>query len=309
VKVALWGTRGSLPAPGPESTRYGGNTPCVEVRAADGTTLVLDAGSGIRRLGDALAGAPKRLDLLLSHLHMDHVQGMGFFAPLYDPAIELHIWGPASLAYTLRQRLTRYLSPPLFPVQLRDLPRPPVLHEVPCDTVQIGAFTVTSERVCHPGPTVGYRIEADGVTLVYLPDHEPALGARHFPMDREWTSAGALAAGADLLIHDAQFSVAEYPHRVGWGHSAMEHALAFAALAEVKHLVLFHHDPGRSDAMLDQLTARALEAAQPLFMVTPGAEGMSFELGSTDSAGRKGSAISPGPHRRSAAGRPGRSGG
>jgi phosphoribosyl 1,2-cyclic phosphodiesterase len=308
MKVTLWGTRGSLPAPGPESTRYGGNTACVEVQAADGTTLILDAGSGIRRLGVLLAGGAGRLDLLLTHLHMDHIQGLGFFAPLYDPGVELHIWGPASLAHGLSKRLTRYLSPPLFPVHLSELPRPPVLHEVPCGRVQIGTFAVTSVLVCHPGPTVGYRIEADGAALVYLPDHEPALGTRQFPLNREWTSAGALAAGADLLIHDAQFTAAEYPNHVGWGHSSLEQALAFASLAAVKHLVPFHHDPGHSDEMLDQWTAEVLEAVGPPFPVSPGAEGMSFELGSPVTHAREREPTSRRPRRHHAAGRSGRSG-
>src|SRR6266852_2394726 len=142
MKVTLWGTRGSLAAPGPETTHYGGNTSCVEVRGADGTILVLDAGTGIRRLGAVLPPSLSRVDLLLTHLHMDHLQGLGFFSPLYNPAIEFHIWGPASTTLTLRQRLTRYLSPPLFPTQLRELPCPPILHEVPGGHFQLGEFRI-----------------------------------------------------------------------------------------------------------------------------------------------------------------------
>jgi ribonuclease BN (tRNA processing enzyme) len=123
MKVTLWGTRGSLATPGPETTRYGGNTSCVEVRADDGSMLVLDAGTGIRRLGDAIADHASRVDLLLTHLHMDHIQGLGFFEPLFRPAIEVHLWGPSSTTQDLRTWLGRYLSPPLFPVRLRDLPR------------------------------------------------------------------------------------------------------------------------------------------------------------------------------------------
>lgn len=278
MKITLWGTRGSVAAPGPDTTLYGGNTSCVDVRGADGTVLILDAGTGIRRLGGALPPGTRRVDLLLTHLHMDHLQGLGFFAPLYNPAIEMHIWGPKSTTLTLYQRLTRYLSPPLFPAQLRDLPSPPILHEVPSGDFQLGELHVSCELVCHPGSTVGYRITAPGGVLTYLPDHEPALGVREFPMSPDWTSGYDLAAGADLLIHDSQFSPEEYGRCVGWGHSSLTHTFAFAALADVKHLVLFHHDPWHSDDDLDRLIDQAVMTANPNFLVTPGYEGATFEL-------------------------------
>jgi ribonuclease BN (tRNA processing enzyme) len=252
----------------------------VEVRGTDGTVLVLDAGSGIRRLGVALGDSARRLDLLLTHLHMDHIQGLGFFTPLFNPTVEVHIWGPASTTLSLRMRLTRYLSPPLFPIHLRDLSCPPVLHEVPCGEFQLGEFRITSMLISHPGPTVGYRIAEDGVVLTYMPDHEPAVAARTFPPSRDWTSGYALAAGADLLIHDAQFTPEEYAARVGWGHSSVQHALTFATLAEVKHLVPFHHDPAHTDEDLDRLMEQALAVAKPAFPVTPAVEGATFDLGS-----------------------------
>ena len=278
MHVTLWGTRGSVAAPGPETARYGGNTSCVEVRGTDGTVLVLDAGTGIRRLGAALPRTLRRVDLLLTHLHMDHLQGLGFFAPLYNPAMEVHIWGPASTTLSLQARLTRYMSPPLFPVRLRDLPCTLHLHEVPGGEMGIGTFTVIAAFVCHPGPTVGYRVAAAGAVLTYLPDHEPALGVPRFPWRREWTSGAMLAADADLLIHDAQYSPEEYPEHVGWGHSSLQHTLAFATLTGGKHLVLFHHDPAHTDADLDRLTAAAVRIAQPSCPVTTGAEGATFEL-------------------------------
>lgn len=279
MRVTLWGTRGSLATPGPETARYGGNTSCVEVRGRAGAALVLDAGTGIRRLGVALPRTLLRVDLLLTHLHMDHLQGLGFFAPLFNPQAEVHIWGPASTTMCLRERLTRYLSPPLFPVLLRDLPCRLFLHEVPCGDFTIGEFQVATSLVCHPGPTVGYRIASSGAVLTYMPDHEPALGAQAFPMAREWTSGYALAAGADLLIHDAQYSSAEYAGRVGWGHSSLADTLTFAALAGVKHLVPFHHDPAHSDSDLDRLIGDTVDEVQPDFEVTPGSEGMTFVLG------------------------------
>ena len=291
MHVTLWGTRGSLATPGPETARYGGNTSCVEVRGADGTVVVLDAGTGIRRLGTVLPRTLRRVDLLLTHLHMDHIQGLGFFAPLYNPEMEVHIWGPASMTLSLPARLARYMSPPLFPVRLRELPCTLHLHEVPYGEIALGALTITAAFVCHPGPTVGYRIASAGAVLTYLPDHEPALGVPEFPWSREWTSGAQLAADADLLIHDAQYSAAEYAAHQGWGHSALEHVMAFATLVGVKHLVPFHHDPDHTDADLDRLMAEALRLAPPACAVTPGTEGTTFTLGTPPAHGGAASAV------------------
>lgn len=280
MQVALWGTRGSIATPGPEMARYGGDTSCVGVRGREGTVLVLDAGTGIRRLAATLPASISRVDVLLTHLHMDHIQGLGFFAPLYRPDLDVHIWGPASATLGLQARLIRYLSPPLFPVHLRELPCKLTIHEVPCGEVDIGEFRVCAALVCHPGPTVGYRIsEAEGGVLTYLPDHEPALGTLRFPcLPRAWTSGGTLAAGADLLIHDSQYSTAEYPCHCGWGHSSLKQAMDFGTLTEVKELVPFHHDPHHTDADLDALMAESMEEARPAYKVTPGIEGSTFEL-------------------------------
>jgi len=279
MKVTLWGTRGSLASPGPETARYGGNTSCVEVRGNDGTVLVLDAGTGIRRLGLSLPRSLLHVNILLTHLHMDHIQGLGFFAILRNPEAEVHIWGPASTTLNLRSRLTRYLSPPLFPVHLRDLACKLFLHEVPGDDFDIGEFHISSALVCHPDPTVGYRIEAPGATLAYLPDHEPALGARKFPLSADWTSGYKLAAGSDVLIHDAQFTEDEYKTRMGWGHSSLKHAFEFATLAGAKSFVPFHHDPSHTDDALDDLIKDSVHLGQPGFSVLPGIEGATFEPG------------------------------
>jgi phosphoribosyl 1,2-cyclic phosphodiesterase len=219
---------------------------------------------------------------------MDHIQGLGFFAPLYNPTIEFHIWGPASTTLSLRHRLTRYLSPPLFPTQLRDLPSPPILHEVPCGDFRIGEFEIACALVCHPGPTVAYRITGPGGVMTYMPDHEPALGSGKFPLSSDWTSGYDLAAGADLLIHDAQYSRAEYEARIGWGHSQVDHAFAFAELAGVKQLVPFHHEPEHTDQDLDRLYKEAIATAKPSFRVTPGREGAVFELNAPASPSRSG---------------------
>jgi len=270
MNVRFWGTRGSLAAPGPGTARYGGNTSSVEVRADDGQVIVLDAGTGVRPLGAAL-GDVRRVDVLLSHLHMDHIQGLGFFAPLFDANIDVHLWGPATNQANLRWRLARYLSPPLFPVHLRDLTRLTV-HALPAGPFEIGAFRIHAERTCHPGLTVGFRIEADGRALAYLSDHEPALGRKTFPGSPDWTSGYGLAAGVDLLVHDAQYTLAEYPAHVGWGHSAIDHAIVFASLVAARRLVTFHHDPGHDDDAIERLTADAIARLAPTVPVMPAAE-------------------------------------
>ena len=280
MRVTLWGTRGSLATPGPEMARYGGNTSCVGVVGREGTVLVLDAGTGIRRLAATIPESMRRVDILLTHLHMDHIQGLGFFAPLYRPDLEVHIWGPGSATLGLQARLMRYLSPPLFPVNLSELPCKLTFHEISSRDIDIGEFRVCSALVCHPGPTVGYRISAPEQGVVtYLPDHEPALAALRFPsLPREWTSGGTLAAGADLLIHDGQYSAAEYPGHCGWGHSSLNQTLDFGTLTGVKQLVPFHHDPDHTDTDLDRLIAQAIEESKPAYKVTPGIEGTIFEM-------------------------------
>lgn len=277
MKVALWGTRGSLAAPGPETARYGGNTSCVAVTGGDGTVLVLDAGTGIRRLGAALPLDLKRVDILLTHLHMDHLQGLGFFRPLRTRGVDVHIWGPASVMLSLRARLARYLSPPLFPVVLRELESNVTLHEVPTDDIEIGPFTIPSRLICHPDPTVGYRITEGNASIAYMPDHEPMLGTGAFPR-ADWVSGYALAREVDLLIHDAQYTPGEYAERIGWGHSAMTHAVDFARLAGVKQLVPFHHDPSHSDSDLDRMFAELIEETGPSLRILPGMEGATFDI-------------------------------
>jgi phosphoribosyl 1,2-cyclic phosphodiesterase len=277
LRLTLWGTRGSVAAAGPETVRYGGNTSCVEARAADGSVLVLDAGTGVRRLGAALRGEARRIDVLLTHLHMDHIQGLGFFGPLFEPDIEVHVWGPPSATLDLRGRLTRYFSPPLFPVRLRDLPSRVELHNAPERPTAIGGLRVTSATVIHPGPTVGYRIEEDGTSLAYLPDHEPALGPIGLPDDPAWISGFELAAGASLLVHDAQYFPNERATRVGWGHSSTKEVAAFARLVHARRVVCFHHDPAHDDATIDRLVTEVGDAA-PGIPVSGAHEGETLEV-------------------------------
>jgi phosphoribosyl 1,2-cyclic phosphodiesterase len=277
MRIRLWGVRGSLAAAGQATVRYGGNTSCVEVRPAADHLIVLDAGSGIRPLGMAVTDEVRAIDVLLTHLHMDHIQGLGFFAPFFSRRAEVAIWGPPSITASLRQRLTRYLSPPLFPVGLRDFAARLTLHDAPThQPVRMGSVEVSAALIVHPGPTVGYRLTTADGTLAYLPDHEPALGARGSIEPPPWLSGGGLASGADLLIHDAQYTAAEYAQRVGWGHSSLDAAVAFAQLNGARRLVTFHHDPAHDDHMLDTATRR-LVLPEGLTVET-GREGATFEV-------------------------------
>ena len=260
MRIEVWGCRGSLASPGPKTVRYGGNTSCLSATLADGTMLVFDAGSGIRDLGRALGPRPEApVHLLLTHLHLDHLQGLGFFAPLWTEGLELHVWGPPSATQALDERVARYLGPPLFPIHLNDVPSTVVFHDVPEDPVSIGSATVRAASVSHQGPTVGYRVDDQGASLTYIPDHEPSLGIDITSLDVSWLSGYDLLEGADVAFHDAQYFDEEYPTHVGWGHSAVSHVVAMGRRANVGQLVLFHHDPAHTDDDLERLLARAVE--------------------------------------------------
>ncbi len=268
-----------MASPGADTARYGGNTSCVEIRDDLGHIVILDAGSGIRPLGRTLAPDIERIDLLLTHLHLDHILGLGFFGPLQNPRAEVHIWGPASTSLSLEKRLKRYLSPPYYPLFMNELSSKLVLHEIASAEFDLASLHVVSEPICHPGPTLGFRLStSSGSSLAYLPDHEPALGVEKFPLSGDWTSGFGLGESVDLLIHDTQYTHTEYADRMGWGHSAIEHTLAFAELCKVKQLVTFHYDPAHDDTMIDQNLAPALQRTDLPFLVTPGTEGATFNL-------------------------------
>ena len=257
MKVDLWGTRGSVPSPGPETIRYGGNTSCVGVTLSDGSLLALDAGTGIRNLGLALPVETTRLHVLLTHLHLDHIQGLVFFEPLFRAQAEIVIWGPASPEASLRDRISRYISAPLSPVEVRELPCDVSFRHCPETEWEIGSARIRAASVSHRGPTLGYRIDDGDSSLTYIPDHEPALGADLEALDEDWISGFALAEDTSLLIHDGQYADSEYPEHVGWGHSALSHSLSFARRTGAERTVLFHHDPMHSDDFLDGLEREA----------------------------------------------------
>jgi phosphoribosyl 1,2-cyclic phosphodiesterase len=258
VKIRIWGARGSIPTPGPHTARYGGNTSCVQVTLSDDSVLVLDAGSGIRDLGPACADA-ERINILLTHLHLDHILGLLFFAPFFRQETEIVIWGPPVPGRSLRDRIGRYLSAPLSPVEIRSLPAKVSFRKCPADEWEIGPARIQAAPVRHRGPTLGFRISDADASLCYLPDHEPALGVPLSDVEPAWISGFALAERCSLLLHDCQYTDEEYPERIGWGHSRVSDALLFARRSEAEQVLLFHHDPLHTDGELDLIHRRAGE--------------------------------------------------
>lgn len=274
MKIRLWGTRGSIPAPGPSTVRYGGNTSCVEVRLGDEALIILDAGSGIRPLGASLGTCDATL--LLTHYHWDHIQGLPFFGPGYLPENTVRVLGPefngeGPEEYLEGQMLTPYF--PAAPSQMRGLTG---FARTPDGPFALGGATVRAARTSHPGVTLGYRIEEAGGVFVYISDDEVDLATPEV-----LRGMIELAADADVLIHDCQYTESEYSGRHGWGHSTARQAVSLAVAANVRRLMLFHHDPSHSDEQVEALAeeARALAGAMEILI---GAEGDTMTVGPGD---------------------------
>jgi phosphoribosyl 1,2-cyclic phosphodiesterase len=267
--VQLWGTRGSLPTPGADMVRYGGNTSCVQVTLSDGTPLVIDAGTGIRNLPADLGSSGEHIHILLTHLHLDHIQGLLFFPPLFRRGVDVTLWGPEAPGVPLERRIGRYLSAPLTPVEIRELPCRLDFRNCPTTRWNIGPAQITAEAVTHRGPTLGFRIDEGGDSLCYLPDHEPAIIGDIDALEPEWLSGSSLAREVDLLLHDCQYTDEEYPAHVGWGHSSVTHALQFARRVAARKTLLFHHYPRHTDEQLDAI----LEGARTKWKSRGGADG------------------------------------
>lgn len=277
VKVTFWGVRGSVAAPGPETVRYGGNTPCVTIDY-DGRTLILDAGTGIRKLGLVLQAEAKEkpidLDLLITHTHWDHIQGFPYFVPAYLPRNTVRVHGPRSLSKPLDKVLRGQMDPEYFPVALGDMAANIIVQDVRDEVIDLGAFQVRHTFMNHPGVTLGYRIEVGGVAIAYATDTEVFTRLLQHTMDDKDQAAGLgrrmdddlakLVNGADLYIGDAQYTPEEYTGKVGWGHSSCEDAVRLAVHSGAKRFALFSHDPMQDDEAVDKKVAQCKTLVQEL---------------------------------------------
>jgi phosphoribosyl 1,2-cyclic phosphodiesterase len=288
MRVQFWGTRGSVPTPGATTVRYGGNTSCVEIRAADGTLVVLDCGTGAIPLGRALLTEhpdPIRGALLIGHTHWDHIQGFPFFAPLFIPGNHWEVYGPGGLDRQIAKGLAAQMAYEHFPVSINDLNATVQIRHLTEGVFEVGSIRITTQYLNHPVFTLGYRLEADGVTVVYATDFEPfslyPLNAPRgtMPVHDEDQRHIRFLEGADLVIHDAQYTLDEFPAKTGWGHMPMEHAVDYAVLAGARRLALFHHDPSRDDKAIDRICKRAqTRAAKSALQVDAASERRVIEL-------------------------------
>lgn len=302
MRVQFWGTRGSIPTPGAATVRYGGNTSCVLVTTASGGIIILDCGSGIRPLSHALmASHDSPLDgaIFVTHTHWDHIQGFPFFKPAFHPENSFVVYGPAGAQQSLRQVLAGQMEYSYWPVGFEQVTARMRYVNLEEGELRVGDAIVRAQYLNHPGVTLGYRIEADGAALVYATDHEPfsqqtyrsdtAPGSIEAVLHEGDQRHAAFLAGADLVIHDAQYTREEYRQRPGWGHSPIDYAIDMAIVAGAARLALFHHDPERTDCQLDSLHGRCSQYLKgrgsdvELFFAR---EGQELVLGGSDTPAR-----------------------
>jgi len=291
MQVRFWGTRGSIAAPGPNTARFGGNTSCVEVRASDGTVIILDCGTGARELGLHLAETmpqPIRLHLFIGHTHWDHIQGFPFFVPAFLPGSELNIYAPLGFQRGLEEAMAGQMEYSYFPVKMRDLRSRIHFTELDEGFFRVGGVLVETQFLNHTAPTIAYRMTSDGATIAYATDHEPFWNASgrvsQHPGDERHI---AFLKGANLVIHDAQYTDAEYRDKVGWGHSSIDYAVDVALAAGVERLVLFHHDPSHDDATMERMEAMArahVEQRGQALDVLAAREGLELEVRGSSAA-------------------------
>lgn len=297
MRIRFWGTRGSIAAPGPGTVRFGGNTSCIELLTDSGEHLVLDCGTGARLLGNHLMSSKKgaiSATLLLTHTHWDHIQGFPFFAPLFVPGNRFTVYGPEGTCMSLHDVLSGQMEHHYFPVELDQLAAGISYEDLHEGTREIAGMTVRAQRMNHPSPTLGYRFETPSGSFCYLSDHEPfsedvwhkgVLPGRLDSIENEGDRRHAeYMRGADLLIHEAQYTPEEYPAKRHWGHSTYSYVVHMAAAAGVRRVFLSHHDPTHDDAFvagIEQQARTLAHSLDPQMEVHCAYEGCEIELGNT----------------------------
>lgn len=257
VNVTFYGVRGSTPCPSDANHRYGGNTSCVGIEVPGHEPLGLDLGTGLRFWGEQLpTDGSFHGHVLVTHMHWDHVQGLPFFVPVNRPGATLDIYAPAAEGHTAIEHFGHFMRPPYFPVSLEALAGEIRFHDLAEEDRAIGDAKVKSRFIPHIGPTLGFRVEVGGVSVAYLPDHQQ-------PLDGSLEVAESvleLCDGADLLIHDAQYTAEEWSLKSHWGHCSIDYALHVGREAGVRQLALFHHDPDHHDAKIDRILTEARDS-------------------------------------------------
>ena len=296
VRIKFWGVRGSIPTPGPTTLEYGGNTSCIEVRAGD-QIVILDAGTGLRLLGRELLAEfgdkPLNLTLLLTHTHWDHIQGLPFFLPVYQPNNQLRILGYEGARQGLESVLSNQMESPFFPIGLKEVPANIRIEELKEWEFELGGVRVQACYAFHPGVCVGYRLDVAGRSIAFFPDNEllhdsnlPSTATKKWlrtPADRVNGERKLLdfVRGVDVLVMDSQYDAEEYERHIGWGHGCVDRVVAFAVEARAKRLYLFHHDPNHDDAKISEMAAHARKLAvarSDTLQVDAAREGLTLEL-------------------------------
>ena len=255
--IRCWGSRGSIPVSGTEYLKYGGDTTCLEIVTKDGDTIVVDAGTGIRKLGNKLAKAgTQNISIVFTHAHWDHLMGFPFFKPIYSKETLLQLYGCPFAQHSIKDMLSNSMSPPHFPINLDDL-KGEIVYNGACNgTFQIGSVSVSPILLSHPNQGIGYKFSEDGKNFVFLTDNE--LSFKH-PGGLDFQEYADFSANADLLIHDSEYTSEEYALTKGWGHSTYNDAVRLAMEAHVKKFGLFHHNQERTDAAVDSIVGKCRE--------------------------------------------------